>query len=67
MTELDSLMNIGPTPAAGRTAVDRPDAQTRREVGAGEAAPRLAAVALPYGTHAAWALSERSAGWTGTR
>jgi DNA transformation protein len=46
MTELESLVNIGPKLAADLRAVGVPDAETLREIGAQAAAERLETAGL---------------------
>jgi hypothetical protein len=56
-TDLRSLVNIGPKLAADLVAVGIPDAETLREVGAQDAAQRLADAGLRDCTHAQRALT----------
>jgi DNA transformation protein and related proteins len=66
MTDLESLVNIGPKLAADLRTVGVPDVETLRLVGAGEAAQRLAEAGLRDCTHARRALEGALAGarWT---
>jgi len=66
MTELETLTNIGPKLAADLRTVGVPDAETLREVGAENAAQRLAGAGLRDCTHATLALEGALAGvrWT---
>jgi len=67
MTDLESLVNIGPKLAADLTSVGVPDVATLRAVGAEAAAQRLADAGLRDCTHARRALEGALAGvrWTG--
>jgi TfoX-like protein len=64
MTDLETLVNIGPRLAADLRTVGVPDAETLRAVGADEAAQRLAGAGLRDCAHARRALA---AALTGTR
>jgi drug/metabolite transporter (DMT)-like permease len=66
MTALESLVNLGPKLAADLRAVDVPDVETLRAVGADVAAQRLADAGLRDCTHARRALEGALAGvrWT---
>jgi len=57
MTELESLVNIGPKLAEDLRSIGIPDAETLREVNADEAAERLEQAGLRDCTHAKRALS----------
>jgi predicted enzyme related to lactoylglutathione lyase len=67
MTDLETLVNIGAKLAADLRAVDIPDVETLRVVGAAEAAQRLAAAGLRDCAHARRALDGALAGrrWAG--
>jgi DNA transformation protein len=69
MTALTDLVNIGPALAADLIAVDIPDAETLRRVGAEEAAQRLERVGLRDCTHSRRALHGALQGvrWTSQR
>jgi hypothetical protein len=62
MTDLVTLPNIGPKLAADLGAVGIPDAETLRQVGADDAARRLAEAGLRDCTHATRALAGALAG-----
>jgi TfoX C-terminal domain len=66
VTELETLVNIGPALAHDLRAVGIADAETLREAGADEAAQRLADAGLRDCTHSARALHGALAGrrWT---
>lgn len=66
MTDLETLVNIGPRLAADLRTVAVPDAETLQTVGAHAAAQRLADAGLRDCTHARRALEGALAGvrWT---
>jgi TfoX C-terminal domain. len=69
VTNLESLVNIGPALAADLRAVGIPDAETLRRVGAAEAVRRLADAGLRDCGHAARAIEGALSGrrWTSAR
>jgi len=69
VTDLETLINIGPALAADLRAVGIPDAETLRGVGAAEAVRRLSEAGLRDCTHAARAIEGALSGrrWTSAR